>query len=128
MKMSAFRSLIREEIKRVLTEGNDKKIKSLENKAEKYLRVLSDKYGTDDGVHEEFDTPDGRKQFVVELPKVLTYLITKLKLTPDDIEVIDSYGDQDGFEFAFANDKTAPKDRLSHKQHHFKMSHRYTRI
>lgn len=125
--MSEFRTLIREEIRRTLKEANTKNIKDLENKAEKYLEILSDKYGTDDGVHVDFDTPDGRKQFVVELPKVLTYLITKLKLTPNDIEVIDSYGDQDGFEFAFATDATPAEDRLSHKQHGFKMSHRITR-
>ena len=119
--MSEFRKLIREEIKRTLNEGRD--IKSLEKKAEKLLAAMGDKYGTETYIHDDEFTADGRQVFLAELPKEMTYLITKLKLTPNDIEVIDSYGDQGGFEFVFANDKTAPKDRLSDKIHDFRMSH-----
>lgn len=97
-------------------------IAGLEKKAASLLNAFSEKYGTDTGVYTGEVTDNGRQKFLVELPKEMTYLLTKLKLTPNDIEVFDSYGDQDGYEFAFADDTTNKQDRLSDKQWRFKMT------
>lgn len=64
MKMSAFRTLIREEIKKVLTEGNDELLTMIRDYA-------SDNYSLDQGYGSEYwDAEDNMKQIKAKIIKL----------------------------------------------------------